>query len=604
MPATHTGSSIRSVSDPPYIDSIARRIIAGDREITAGFAWGEVLCSRIHDVVVGRVMPHGVIGTVAAMAMLADRLNEEATSGVVADGPLFHWRADMAGFGVYASANVDLVGDAHASIHHLFDAAQEAAHAAVRWSREREGPAHIGVWDRRRDQALAWVRHQIRLISARRLPVLPKNGMRDAQMLTVCLAPSLDPTEKTLLLRALAGGVLDDEVQRRLIVMLEIDRECGCQMLRHGAPIDIRKSWRQMPVQVDPILAAAADATCINERPIPIARTWITDPQDDEQDDPIVSCGGADDLRADLAKHVHGQDEAIDALAVALYRHREHCHRGAVLVRGPTGCGKSLMISHGAALLGVPVIHASAASLVPEGVYGPSLSSIFLDLFERAGRDIDKAQCGIVLLDEIDKLTMDSSTKYGAIVLSQLLRIIDGCSYQLISDKRDFTLHAIDTSRMLFVLAGAWMNLEDESDNRVGFAIDRASDGRFANTATEQNLAIAPELLGRIASTIRLRPLSAHVLREILLDPVTSPLSTMRKHLEQRGSTLSVDPAAIDAWVSQALVDGLGARGLQQQIDDALRPLWRRCGQERGMRYEFGAEGLSVTEGPQPRTDT
>jgi ATP-dependent Clp protease ATP-binding subunit ClpX len=601
MSINRTGSGVRDSNSQSSIDSLAQRIAdKGSPGFSVDCAWGDLHISHQYSRLAYRITPRDLVGTMTTMAALADQLNQSCGAGEDLIGPGLVWRPNLTGFGMHASGCLELSADPQADARRLMDTANSAAREAIHWHRERGGPDQIGGWDRRRDEAMAWVRHQIRIVSARQLPALPKGGIRDAQALVVCLAPSLDAIEKGLLLRALAGGEFDDGTRRRLIAMLEIDTECGWQILRHGAPVDIKKAWRQIPVQVEQLLAGVTATTATSDRVVDDARAWTPDAPDDELEAPPPEMRGADALRTALARRVHGQDEAIDALSVALYRHRERCHRGAVLVRGSTGCGKSLMISEGAALLGLPVVHASAASLVPEGVYGPSISSIFLDVFERSGRNLDRAQRGIVLLDEIDKLTMDSSTKYGSIVLAQLLRVIDGCNYQLVSDKRDFTLHTIDTSSMLFVLAGAWMGSESAPDSRVGFAIDGSAGIHKACPSADQCLGIAPELLGRISSTIHLRPLSTHVLREILTDPATTPLALISEHLEERGSVLSVDGRVIDRWVSKAFADGLGARGLQQQADEALRPIWRRCGQEQGKRYVIGADGLRVDEAPAP----
>ncbi len=472
--------------------------------------------------------------------------------------------------------------------------------SSARCHRRRRGPEEIAPWDRRRTTALEWVRTKLRHISNCRVPELPKNTARDYRLLVVCLAPSLEPLEKTLLLRAIAANVLNMEDETRLLAALEIDRECAGMILRHGSPLDIQQSWRRLPIAVDALMSAAAstgDATRLVDADMTgwggeSAMTEHT--QGEEASDGIME-GGAEGIRAALSARVRGQDDAIDGLSVALYRHQQQCHRGAVLVRGPTGVGKSLMIGHGAALLGVPVVHVSAASLVPEGIYGPTLTSTFLDLFERSGRNIQSAQHGIVLLDEIDKISRDSSSKYGDAVISQLLRVLDGCVYQLIADKRDFQLHTIDTSRMLFVLAGAWMDLEREAADRVGFAVGQNSVSKCLDGPQNMDdLGLSPELQGRITTSIRLRPLSADTMRDIIVQRSTTPLAQLRDHLEQRASKLAVDDLVIDRWVHRAIDDGLGARGLHQQIDAAVRAIWRRCGSEREMTYRIHIDGVSA----------
>lgn len=599
--ATSTESARDGVPADIDIEDLTQRIVGGPQvEIVATGTWGEVRFTRTDDAVVSHIAPTRVIGSAASMTMLAERLNDSTAWDVAGVETPFAWRADLRGFSITASACIHLDGDRFACCRTFIRAARNAIERAIECHRRRRGPEEVAPWDRRRTTALEWVRTKLRHISNCRVPELPKNGARDYRLLVVCLAPSLEPLEKTLLLRAIAGNVLTTEDEERLLAALEIDRECAGMILQHGSPLDIQQSWRRLPIAVDALMSAAT-STGETSRPADADKTgWggesamAEHTQSEDAPDGIME-GGAEGIRAALSARVRGQDDAIDGLSVALYRHQQQCHRGAVLVRGPTGVGKSLMIGHGAALLGVPVVHVSAASLVPEGIYGPTLTSTFLDLFERSGRNIQSAQRGIVLLDEIDKISRDSSSKYGDAVLSQLLRVLDGCVYQLVADKRDFQLHTIDTSRMLFVLAGAWMDLEREAADRVGFDVGQSSVLKCLDGPQNMDdLGLSPELQGRIATSIRLRPLSADTMRDIIIQRSTTPLAQLLDHLDQRASTLEVDDLVIDRWVERAIDDGLGARGLHQQIDAAVRSIWRRCGSEREMTYRVKIDGVCV----------
>jgi len=148
---------------------------------------------------------------------------------------------------------------------------------------------------------------------------------------------------------------------------------------------------------------------------------------------------------------------------------------------------------------------------------------------------------------------------------------------------------------MLFVLAGAWMDLEREAADRVGFAVGQNSVSKCLDGPQNMDdLGLSPELQGRITTSIRLRPLSADTMRDIIVQRSTTPLAQLRDHLEQRASKLAVDDLVIDRWVHRAIDDGLGARGLHQQIDAAVRAIWRRCGSEREMTYRIHIDGVSA----------
>lgn len=311
------------------------------------------------------------------------------------------------------------------------------------------------------------------------------------------------------------------------------------------------------------------------------------------------------EMVARLDRCIRGQVRAKRALASAIYKHflseadrDEHGGRTNphhILLIGPTGCGKTLMVRTVAEWLGVPVVFTSAAGLVEAGFRGRNPESMIRSLLEKAGNDPRRAERGIVFLDEVDKIRRaDVSTRdiSGEGVQNALLALLDGT----ICDSVDGNPHPpVDTSRILFVCAGAFVDLPGIIRRRVGrgrtpigFAPRRRADERSdrpiddvlrqVETADLVEFGMIPEFIGRFASVTTLHELGVADLRAILGDGTEgSVLQHHRRLAGLHGIELVVQDDAIEAIAVQAAALGTGARGLSRlvgRVMDGLGGAW------------------------------
>ena len=288
---------------------------------------------------------------------------------------------------------------------------------------------------------------------------------------------------------------------------------------------------------------------------------------------------------AEAGRHVVGQTRATRAVAAALYRHflllsaatesGVPPRPGRVLLIGPTGVGKTLLIKALARFLGVPFVYVSATTLVQSGYVGKKPEDILSQLLQAAGGDIERAQRGIVLLDEIDKLKRNDDvfgldvSGYGAQV--DLLPFLDGTD---VTVQRDNTTYRFDTRRLFVVAAGAFEGIERITERRLqegaGFGFGTPGTGRentpgrvVAEDLTPEDLVrygLCEEFVGRFSAVCTLDPLGADDLRTILLEAQSSPLAEARAYFALHGVELEFDEAAIDAIVARAINQGT-ARG-------------------------------------------
>lgn len=302
-----------------------------------------------------------------------------------------------------------------------------------------------------------------------------------------------------------------------------------------------------------------------------------------------------------LDRFVVGQARAKRDLATAVYRHyldlaaaeldpiaRRARHH--VMLIGPTGCGKSLLAREMGAFLGVPVAVCSATTLSEVGYMGDSVDSLMMALLAAAGGKLEKAQRGIVFLDEVDKLRRAGDVGRdvsGEGVQNALLTLLDGIAVRF---KRGDQMLEIDSSRVLFVFAGAFAGLpgivrercQPRGRTSLGFGgrpereAPRLSEGEAYASAEPEDLVefgLIPELVGRLATISVVEPLGVPELVRILRDVEGAPFARERDHFLRHGVKLELADDASEALAVQAREAGTGARGLSRLLGKVLAPM-------------------------------
>ena len=311
------------------------------------------------------------------------------------------------------------------------------------------------------------------------------------------------------------------------------------------------------------------------------------------------------EIKAFLDEYVIGQDDAKKTLAVAVYNHYKRLsqknaadddveiEKSNIIMAGSTGTGKTLLARTIARLIKVPFTIVDATVFTEAGYVGEDIESILTRLLQAADYDLKAAECGIVFIDEIDKIarkgdnpsiTRDVS---GEGVQQGLLKLLEG-SVVNVPPKggrkhpdQDY-IH-LDTKNILFICGGAFDGIERKIAQRmnthvVGYnsvqntmKIDKDNLMRYIMPQDLKSFGLIPEIIGRLPILTYLNPLDKAALRRILTEPKNSIIRQYQKIMDMDGVKMEIDSAALDYIVDKAVEYKLGARGLRSIVEGILR---------------------------------
>lgn len=306
-------------------------------------------------------------------------------------------------------------------------------------------------------------------------------------------------------------------------------------------------------------------------------------------------------INAKLAEYVVGQEHARKVLSVAVYNHYKRIssddsdgiaiEKSNVLMIGPTGSGKTYLVKTLAKLLDVPLAIADATSLTEAGYIGDDIESVLSKLLAAADNDVEKAEHGIVYIDEIDKLAKKKNTNHrdvsGEAVQQGLLKLLEGAEVEVPvganSKNAMVPLETINTDNILFICGGAFPDLEEVIKERLmksssmGFMAelkDKYENDKniLKKVQTEdlRNFGMIPEFLGRLPIVVTLNEMDKDMLVKVLKEPKNAIIRQYQKLLALDEVKLSFDDDALEAIAEKALKKETGARGLRAIIEDFM----------------------------------